>query len=186
MKQLHQSQTVFIAIALGVFCCNANAADADKPAFTTGPVTAFGETAEEAANKKLVMEWMYMQQVEGKPKEAFEKYVSKNYCNHSHMTAGMDRKCASYDEMLAKALKAPNTMGAEMWKNNSWVASVNGEMVTVFGVGGGINIFRVADGKVTDHWDASPPIAISIKGPGGPRQGGQNGPSAAPVLEQKK
>jgi hypothetical protein len=41
------------------------------------------------------------------------------------------------------------------------LATVDGEMVTMCGAG--VDIFRVRHGKITDHWDASPPAAVSVK-----------------------
>jgi hypothetical protein len=34
-------------------------------------------------------------------------------------------------------------------------------MVTMYGTG--VDIFRVVNGKITDHWDASPAKAIAFK-----------------------
>jgi len=39
-------------------------------------------------------------------------------------------------------------------------AVVNGELVTQYGAG--VDSWRVHEGKITDHWDASPAVAVSL------------------------
>ena len=41
------------------------------------------------------------------------------------------------------------------------MASVDGEMVTMYGAG--VDVFRVVNGKITNHWDASPGKSVVIK-----------------------
>jgi predicted SnoaL-like aldol condensation-catalyzing enzyme len=125
-----------------------------------GPRTVYGETKGEAAAKKLMFEWVCMTLVDGKVKEAFEKYVSRNFCDHSHMvTAGL-KACGDY----AETETAFERMSKMLVKNGKiefpTSATVNGEMVTQWGAGA--DIFRVHGGKITDHWDASPPVSISM------------------------
>ncbi|MGC3981451.1 MAG: hypothetical protein QM808_09345 [Steroidobacteraceae bacterium] len=128
----------------------------------TGLSTPYGETAAELANKKVMFDWIYMNMVERKPREAFEKYVSKDYCNHGHLSTGGQRECAGYWETYERWVKnysTPLKPGEKIEMPN--LASVNGEMITMFGAG--VDIFRVKDGKITDHWDASPPAEATIK-----------------------
>jgi predicted SnoaL-like aldol condensation-catalyzing enzyme len=127
-----------------------------------GPRTAYGETKDEAASKKLVFEWACMTLVDGKVKEAFAKYVSRNFCDHSHMvTAGL-KPCGDY----AETETAFEGMSKMLVKNGRIEfpiqGTVNGEMVTQWGAGA--DIFRVHAGKLTDHWDASPPASITMMG----------------------
>lgn len=125
-----------------------------------GPRTTYGETKEEAAAKKIAFQWACGVLVEGKAKEAFEKYVSKDFCDHSHMANAGLKPCATYDETM----KMFSGMAGMMTKNGKIefpvVATVNGEMVSQYGAG--VDIFRVHDGKITDHWDASPPVKRNI------------------------
>ncbi|MGC3980391.1 MAG: hypothetical protein QM808_03940 [Steroidobacteraceae bacterium] len=130
----------------------------------TGPEGPFGETPAETANKKVLFDMVYTMMVERKPREAFEKYVSKDYCNHGHLATRMERECSTYEEQLSRWEKEygkPLTKGEKIEMPN--MATVNGEMVTMFGEG--IDIFRVHNGKITDHWDASPPAAFSSAPP---------------------
>lgn len=125
-----------------------------------GPRTTYGETKAEAANKKIVFTWTCMSLVEGKADEAFDLYVSKDFCDHSHMITGGLKECASW----AETRKMFERMGGMMSKNGTIefpvAATVNGEMVTQWGAGA--DIWRVHDGKITDHWDGSPPISITM------------------------
>ncbi|MGC3981449.1 MAG: hypothetical protein QM808_09335 [Steroidobacteraceae bacterium] len=127
-----------------------------------GPVTPYGETPKEAAAKRIMFEFNHLNMVLGKPKEAYEKYVAKNFCNHGHLSTYMKKDCSNYDESLAGAI----SRGGKAAKVGDkleipTMASVNGEMVTMYGAG--VDIFRVVNGKITDHWDASPGAEITIK-----------------------
>ncbi len=132
-----------------------------------GPLTPYGETPAESANK-LVLFKMNKMIAEGHPDEAFALYVSKDVCDHSHMVTHGKRECGNYSDMLATfhsmgdgqdkgPSPAPGGAGMRMPK----LATVNGELVTMYDIG--VDIFRVHDGKVTDHWDASPPAAVNIE-----------------------
>lgn len=125
-----------------------------------GPRTTYGETKDEAAAKKIVVTWACMTMVEGKAKEAFEKYVSRDFCDHSHMANAGLKPCSNYEEVS----RMFSGMAAGMTRNGKIEfpvsATVNGEMVTQYGAGA--DIWRVHDGKITDHWDASPPVTTTL------------------------
>ncbi|MGC3981459.1 MAG: hypothetical protein QM808_09385 [Steroidobacteraceae bacterium] len=127
----------------------------------TGPIGPYGETAKEMANKRTVFEWNHMSMIQGKRKEAFEKYVDKKFCDHSHMITAMKKECGTWDEVANNSLMTgkPAKVGDKL--EMPTMATVNGEMVTMYGKG--IDVFRVQNGKITDHWDASPPVTVTIK-----------------------
>lgn len=133
-----------------------------KQGVQVGPVTPYGELKGEAQAKRIMFEFVYMNMIERKPAEAFEKYVSKSYCNHSHLSTKGTKSCADYEETKARWVNnwsKPAQPGEKV--EYPQYASVNGEMVTMYGAG--VDIFRVHDGKITDHWDASPPAEIDVK-----------------------
>lgn len=132
-----------------------------RPVVQTGPLTPYGETAAEQAAKKIAYEWNCLSMVEGKAREAFEKYVSKDFCDHSHLLTQGRKDCGNYDETLANFVRMVQQFGGGDSLEVPVMASVNGEMVTMFGAG--VDIFRIKDGKLTDHWDASPPTRITVK-----------------------
>lgn len=145
---------VTTAIAAGVVV------DPTAP-INVGPITPYGETADETKNKRILFEFVHLENIEFKPKEAFEKYVSKDYCDHGHLATRGAKACAGYDETLASWIsrhKSAPKPGDVLELPTA--ASVDGEMVTMYGKG--VDIFRVHDGKITDHWDASPPEAENI------------------------
>ncbi|MGC3982884.1 MAG: hypothetical protein QM808_16660 [Steroidobacteraceae bacterium] len=125
-----------------------------------GPLTPYGESAAEQAAKRIAYEWNCMSMVQGKPIEAFEKYVSKDFCDHSHLLTRGRKDCGNYEETLANFTRMVQQFGGGDSLEVPVMASVNGEMVTMFGAG--VDIFRVKDGKLTDHWDASPPARATI------------------------
>lgn len=162
--------TVLAGLGLAALCATGSARADMIPiaqaktlcaAGNVGPRTAYGETKDEAAAKKVAFTWACMVLVEGKVKEGFEKYVSKDFCDHSHMANSGLKPCASYEETL----KLFSGMSSMMIKDGKIefpvMATVNGEMVTQWGAGA--DIFRVHDGKLTDHWDASPPMNASLE-----------------------
>lgn len=114
---------------------------------------------------------------EGKVKEAFELYVSKDFVEHSHLVRALAKTDKpGYTETLAffnreasgqgpggpapkPASDAPK--GGVSGLKNAQLAVVNDDMVTQYG-GLGVDLFRVKEGKITDHWDASPPRSVKI------------------------
>lgn len=159
---------IFISTSVLLLACAAASCFADSvdPATVTfgdvGPATPFGETPAEAAAKKIAFEWVQMNMVLRQPQQAFEKYVSTDYCNHGHLSTGGQRDCAGYQETYERWVRnwsAPVKPGEKV--ELPVMASVNGEMVTMFGEG--VDIFRVHNGKLTDHWDASPPAEYTAK-----------------------
>ena len=151
-------------LALGLVAGAARAqptSAADLAGVQVGPITPYGETPQEAANKRVVFEWNYVTMVKHQPREAYEDFVSKAMCDHSHMETMGRRACAGYQEMLDSytTRHPPGRVAADEGEIPA-IASGHGEMVTMYGKG--VDIFRVHDGKITDHWDASPPAAVSI------------------------
>ena len=128
-----------------------------------GPTTPYGETAAEKAAKKVVFEWNCMTMVERKPREAFDRYVSKDWCDHGHLITQGKQECGSIEGTIrmfqrfgSQPLKDTDTLEFPL------MSSVDGDHVTAYGAG--VDIFRVVNGKLTDHWDASPPAATALKG----------------------
>lgn len=174
--QFSASRTLMTVLAVTALLASAGMASATKldlskittvdqgPKLDDPPSAEFGETPEEAAAKKTFIAFLDLMMIQRQPKQAFEKYVSKEYCNHSHLSTHGAVRCAGYDYMLAKWTKfygSPVKPGELV--EIPTVFRVNGEMVTAFGEG--IDVFRVVNGKITDHWDASVPVAMSFPAP---------------------
>jgi predicted SnoaL-like aldol condensation-catalyzing enzyme len=126
----------------------------------TGPRTVYGETKDEAAAKKIMVTWTCMTLVQGKVKEAFALYVSKDFCDHSHMANAGLKPCSNYDEVERMFTRMSVMMVHDGKIEFPTSAVVNGELVTQYGAG--VDSWRVHDGKITDHWDASPAVAVTL------------------------
>jgi predicted SnoaL-like aldol condensation-catalyzing enzyme len=130
-------------------------------AVNTGPLTPYAETAKESDAKRTVFSWNYQAMILGKPQEAAQKYLADNFCDHSHMVTRAQKECGTRAELMAgpmgRYVAAKEGTRIEM----PTMGTVSGEMVTLYGPG--VDIFRVVNGKITDHWDASPPKAITVK-----------------------
>lgn len=126
-----------------------------------GPVTPYGELKGEVAAKKIVFQWMCMSMVDGQVKQAFELYVSKDFCGHGHLLTHGVKTCGTYEESLANTERMSKQFAGSVDLEIPTMGSVDGELVTMYGAG--VDIFRVHDGKITDHWDASPPAEADIK-----------------------
>jgi predicted SnoaL-like aldol condensation-catalyzing enzyme len=126
-----------------------------------GPITPYGETPAEAARKRLVFEWAYTMMMRGDVRGAFEKYVDKNFCDHGHLVTHGKRDCGTWEEAQQgfKRFASMAKPGAKV--EVPTMATVDGEMVTMYGAG--VDVFRVHDGKITDHWDGSPPAEVTLK-----------------------
>ncbi|MGC3982917.1 MAG: hypothetical protein QM808_16825 [Steroidobacteraceae bacterium] len=100
----------------------------------------------------------------GKVDEAFEKYVSKDFVEHAYTPRRMSGKDKmGYNDVMPffKQFMA-GTPGDKAKLVEIMV--VNDEMVTYHGRKGQ-DIFRVVNGKITDHWDtihqgAAPPAPV--------------------------
>ena len=164
---MHTTSKFLLGTTCLVLMGVASAAEVDvqdmlKQGVQVGPVTPYGELKGEAAAKKIMFEFVFMNMIERKPAEAFEKYVSKGYCNHSHLSTKGVKSCADYEATKARWVNnwsKPAQPGEKV--EFPQYATVNGEMVTMYGAG--VDIFRVHDGKITDHWDASPPAEVDVK-----------------------
>jgi len=149
-----------VALSLGFAVQNARAQN-PVPVLNIGPPSAFGESAAETAEKRVVFEYTALMMA-GRVKQAFETYISPNFRDHSHLLKAVC-KCdhPGYAEALAFMTRPRRPGGGGppppgMPKE----ADVDEDIVTMYYPG--VDIFRVTDGKITDHWDASPPAAISL------------------------
>jgi len=126
------------------------------------------DTAQEIANKKVVAAWAALLS-QGMVKEAFTLYVSRNFNDHSDMLGSMMKgQKLTWASVEAFMEKDPNfAPGAK--PNPIKVAQVlvaDRDIVTQYG-SVGVDIFRVRNGKIVEHWDGSPPqgaVTITFTG----------------------
>ncbi|MGC3982920.1 MAG: hypothetical protein QM808_16840 [Steroidobacteraceae bacterium] len=168
--------------------------------------TAYIETPMEKANHQVVENFSKML-FSGKVREAIETYMSPDYVDHSHLLqmragkakTGREEMIAFFQNMMGGAggpggdamgaggpppgAAPAGGMGGEANVMSIGQIRVNDEMVTQYGPEGA-DIFRVVNGKITDHWDASPMEPVSLIGENHVGQGNAVGMGAAPAVKK--
>ncbi|MFT3907466.1 MAG: hypothetical protein QM718_14310 [Steroidobacteraceae bacterium] len=133
------------------------------------------DNALEADGKATIQGWGKLIDA-GKVDEAFEKYVSKRFNDHSHLAqrfAGVPKVGYAEALKLFKQFAArPGTLVEQITANDAMV-TIKGKL--------GQDIFRVEKGKITDHWDTLGGFTgggggAPGAGAGGPPGGGAGGP----------
>jgi len=131
-------------------------------------------TPQEAANMQVVLQWSRLL-FSGHPRDAFQRYVSKRFVEHSHLvTSRLQSGHAGYAQALAflthdlgaapaKAVGSKRTSVAVTPQKPLPVLVADGDLVTLYSRIGA-DIFRVKDGRITDHWDATPRRRVVLAG----------------------
>lgn len=161
------------ALAFAQPACGQAANNSDTVSGVTIPANkpALRETPTEKENHRIVYEWTLMLMT-GHAKEGFEKYVSPDFVDHSHIVRSRTKSDkAGYAEALAGFERmggggapggAPPAGGAPAGAPLKDNIRANDDMVINYGAVGA-DIFRVQNGKITDHWDATPMITVLLK-----------------------
>lgn len=142
---------------------------AADPNPATELMTPAGENDAEKSAKAIAFKWNCTSMVSGDADRAFQQFVSKDFCDHSHLLTSGQRRCGDYDETLANFKRMAKQFGGGPTIEVPAMAAVNGEIVAMYGEG--IDLFRVHEGRLTDHWDASPPAEVTIRTPGARARG---------------
>lgn len=100
---------------------------------------------EELRNKDIVSKWMAMVWG-GQAEEAFRLYVSPDFRQHGHRNNGVG---------YALMLEALKKMRATPERPFTITKAVADEDMVTMQTSVGIDLYRVKDGKITDHWDGS-------------------------------
>ena len=148
----------FCAVGTLAFAQGAPPAGAGGPPGAGGPtgggaaMTQQVDSAEDTARKAVVQNFGDLID-QGKADEAFAKYMSRDFVDHSYMAKRMMKKDKpGYDDVLPFF---KNWMARRADEGNKKLVAelvVNDDMVTYNGRRGQ-DIFRVVNGKITDHWD---------------------------------
>jgi predicted SnoaL-like aldol condensation-catalyzing enzyme len=152
--------------------------------------TAYIETPLEKTNHQVVENFSKLL-FTGKVREAIETYMTPDYVDHSHLLqmrsgkakTGREEMIVFFQNMMGGAGGMAAAPTGETGMMNIGQIRVNDEMVTQYGPEGA-DIFRVVNGKITDHWDASPMEPVSLIGEN--HVGGDAGMGAAPAPGQKQ
>lgn len=121
------------------------------PGGMQGPMTSPADTPADTARKAVVQGWGDLID-QGKVDEAFERYVSKNFIEHSYMAKRMVGKDKAGWTEIHNFFKQRMGNGAPPGRKIAETLVANDEMVTIDGRIGQ-DIYRVVDGKIVEHWD---------------------------------
>jgi predicted SnoaL-like aldol condensation-catalyzing enzyme len=134
-------------------------------------------TPQEEAARQVVITWSKLLG-SGQTKQAFETCISKDFVEHSHLVRAMAKtEHPGYNETYAfftrDRQRAPQAAGTPAARGtgtpgmqNAAAVVANDDIVTEYVLtpegGVGVDIFRVKDGKITDHWDGSAPRSVKL------------------------
>jgi len=129
-------------------------------ALTSAAPAAFADAASTtAANKKLVVDFFTVVFVDKRPQAAFDKYVGKTYIQHNPVaddgSAGAIGFLSDWFKKNPQAVIQIKRVIAE-----GDLVAVHHHMRTSPEVRGmaAVDIFRVENGKVVEHWDVVQPM----------------------------
>jgi predicted SnoaL-like aldol condensation-catalyzing enzyme len=165
------------------------------------PPASAANTPEEAANKKVVLDFyaaLNAADDSHSMKESIpaiaEKYLSPQYTQHTLHLPGPGTDRDKLIRMFQNSPAGPPPGGKPMPRQRTDAVMAEGDRVMLLtsrdipdpATGEAkpsyiFNMFRVKDGKLVEHWDVSPGMAGPPPGgPGGPAGGPPGGPPGAP------
>lgn len=131
----------------------------------------FGTTPQEEANRQVVFAWAKAMRVDRA--KSYQTYMNvEKYVEHPERNGGFrpqDSKGASMqmpepkpdaEGRIGQIKFGPNAGAGD----NHMLAHVDGAMVTLYWAGG-VDLFRVENGKIVNHWTGSPPGTVTVYGP---------------------
>jgi predicted SnoaL-like aldol condensation-catalyzing enzyme len=114
-----------------------------------------------AENKKLVLDFYELAFNQHQPVLAAEKYLSEDYVQHNpYVATGRAAFIAAFkDAFKSDAEKKSKNIFKRTIAEDDLVVLHSHKMKSPDDRGvAGIDIFRVKDGKITEHWDVNQPI----------------------------
>lgn len=168
------------------------AAPTPPPTFLPGPAktpglpanvaTAIEESPAEQQARHVVEEW-YRLRATGHGREAVEQYMAKDFVSHSHVRglhqpkdgkSDYQRELEMAERMSSRSMPLPSGLTLEPVQMR-----VDDDLVTYYAGNIAVDIMRVKDGKITDHWDASPLDPQTLIGEKALLERADSGPPAA-------
>ena len=115
---------------------------------------ALAETAQEQANKKLVLAMADMLFVQHKVDQAVDTYFRPDYIQHNPLAAnGTDAIRALFKGRYEKTPTATIVIKRAMADGDLVMVHYNGKSGPEDRGSAIVDIFRVQDGKIAEHWD---------------------------------
>jgi predicted SnoaL-like aldol condensation-catalyzing enzyme len=110
--------------------------------------------------KALVLEFYKLALEQFRPKEALERYATPNFVDHNTDVAGGTRQATvTFLESLMRRFPAPkwkivrSAAEGDLVFLHVHVTPARGERGAAL-----VEIFRVRDGRITEHWDVIQPV----------------------------
>jgi predicted SnoaL-like aldol condensation-catalyzing enzyme len=121
--------------------------------------TAFAADPATEANKKLAVDFFNLVLVQKKPQEGFDKYAGKTYIQHNPVAGDGHAPAIKFlSDWFAKNPKAIIQIKRVIAEGD--LVAIHHHMRTSPDVRGmaAVDIFRVENGKVVEHWDVVQPM----------------------------
>jgi predicted SnoaL-like aldol condensation-catalyzing enzyme len=114
---------------------------------------------QEAANKELVLAMIQMLFVEHKVDEAIDKYIDPGYIQHNPMAPTGSEPIRTFFKQFYQSTPTATVSIKRVLADGDLVA-VHYNAVPKPGDRGlaVVDIFRIADGKIVEHWDVVQPV----------------------------
>ncbi|WP_245200189.1 nuclear transport factor 2 family protein [Herbaspirillum sp. LeCh32-8] len=125
----------------------------------TAGVAHAGNTAQEEANKKAVVAFYDMGLNQKKAQEAIDKYVGKQYKQHNPGAADGPEGFVKFIHFLKEKYPQSHSEIKQVFADGDFVI-LHVHAVREPGTRGSaiIDIFRLDNGKIVEHWDVVQPI----------------------------
>ncbi len=114
---------------------------------------------EGAANKKLVVDFYSMLFEKHQVKEAFDKYVSPQYIQHNpNIPEGTEPDIVFLTEKFKNNPEASNEVKRAVAEGDLVMLHVHSRLNPTDRGRAIVDIFRIKDGKIAEHWDVIQPV----------------------------
>lgn len=119
--------------------------------------------------KEVVEGFLRLMHVEKKPRQAFEAFVSNSYIEHSPWLEGDLEAIISFREFEASANPEDTTLIKRLLADGDYIIvhSHSGIRPSSPASNAVMEIFRVENCKIAEHWDVTQPVPIDVPNPNG-------------------
>lgn len=124
--------------------------------------------AEATSNEQIAIGFLRLVAVDGRPRDAFAKYVSPSLVHH-------DQSCGNRPEDLLAAMEADaranprKSFDVKRVLTDNDLVAVHSHVVRWQGDPGFalVHLFRIRDGKIVELWDVGQPVPVTSPNPNG-------------------
>ncbi len=128
-------------------------------AFAAAVVLTFAAQADPAANKKLVLDMANMLFVQHKVDQAVDTFFAPNYIQHNPMAAtGAEALRTFFKKFYAGNPQATVVIKRSLADGDLVALHYNLKLKPADRGFAVVDIFRIANGKIAEHWDVAEPV----------------------------